>query len=133
MSVANVSATWVDGNLVVKDLAGNIIFTVDGINRKVVFPSGAELEAPIGVGDLADGSVTKAKAKVFFSTEVTGTGSPQNVAHGLAAVPAAVLVSFTELPVDLAAGADIAEGAHDATNVVLTITTGLKVKVLAWA
>lgn len=133
MSVANVIAEWVDGNLVFRDKAGAIILTIDGTNRKVVFPSGSELEAPIGVGDIADGAVTKAKAKAFFSTEVTGTGSSQDVAHGLAAVPAAVLVAFTELPADLAAGADIAEGAHDATNVKLTITNGLKVKLMAWA
>ena len=78
------------------------------------------------------GSATKlAAAGRFISTEQTGTGSAQNVAHGLGVTPTVVLVSFTELPADLAAGADIAEGTHTSTNVVLTVTSGLKFKVLA--
>lgn len=80
-----------------------------------------------------DEAVTAAKAAVFFSAEVTGTGSAQDVAHGLGAVPSAVLVAPTELAADLAAGYDCAEGAHDATNVKLTLTNGAKVKILAWA
>ena len=32
---------------------------------------------------LANNTVTKSKAAVFFSTEQTGTGAAQNVAHGL--------------------------------------------------
>lgn len=34
----------------------------------------------------------------FVSTEQTGTGAPQNVAHGLGRIPEKVLVAFTELP-----------------------------------
>jgi hypothetical protein len=68
----------------------------------------------------------------FVSTEQTGTGAAQNVAHGLGAAPTKVFVAPTELAADLAAGYDVAEGAHDATNVVLTVTTGAKFKVLAF-
>lgn len=100
------------------------------------------LNAATGVGDtiatseLEDGSVTFAKAKAFVSTEQTGTGSAQNVAHGLGAAPSAVLVSITEIPdavIDANAGVDVAEGTHTTTNVVLTVTSGVKFKVLAWA
>jgi len=75
--------------------------------------------------------LTAAGAKVFVSAEQTGTGSSQNVAHGLGVAPTLVLVVPTEYP---GTGAfDIAEGSHDATNVVVTVTANVKFKVFAWA
>ena len=70
---------------------------------------------------------------IFVSSEQTGTGSSQNVAHGLGIVPNKVIIAVTELP-DAAAetGFDVAEGAHDATNVVVTVTNTVKFKVLAF-
>ena len=44
---ANVSADWVDGNLVVKDKAGATILTVDGASRKVTIPAGSAPELPL--------------------------------------------------------------------------------------
>ena len=81
---------------------------------------------------IADGQVTFAKQATFVSAEQTGTGSAQNVPHGGSTTPAAVLVAPTELPANLAAGMDIAEGSHDATNVVVTVTSGIKFKVIAF-
>ena len=66
----------------------------------------------------------------FKSAEITGDGSAQSTAHGLGVVPSVVFVSFTELPADLAAGADIAEGTATDTNCVVTVTTGVKYKIL---
>lgn len=134
----------------------------------------------------------------FASAEQTGTGAPQNVAHGLGRIPEKVTIAFTELPApqvfqsgenvgtgasqdiahgltgtpnfvtwgvsedagafDLVPGVhdgtnlkftangaatkfyaqamviptapDVAEGAHDATNVVVTVTAGVKFTVL---
>jgi hypothetical protein len=70
---------------------------------------------------------------VFVSTEQTGTGSSQNVAHGLGVAPTKVIIAVTELP-DAAAetGFDVAEGTHTATNVVCTVTNTVKFKVFAW-
>jgi predicted RecA/RadA family phage recombinase len=76
-------------------------------------------------------AVTAAKAPLFKSTEQTGTGASQNVAHGLGATPGLVWITVTEDPAG--AGFDIAEGSHDATNVVVTVTSGVKFKALAWA
>jgi hypothetical protein len=72
-----------------------------------------------------------AKAAVFVSTEQTGNGAQQSVAHGLAAAPAGVLIAVTEDPAG--SGFDVAEGTHTATNVLVTVTTGVKYKVFAWA
>jgi len=78
--------------------------------------------------------VTAAGTKMSISAEETGTGSPQNVAHGLGVVPALVLVVPTEHPGTPDTGAfDIAEGTHTSTNVVLTVTANVKFKVLAFA
>ena len=72
-----------------------------------------------------------AKVSGFVSTEQTGTGSSQNVAHGLGVIPSKVLFSFSELPAGLAAGSDFAVGVHDSTNVLVTVTTGIKFYVIA--
>lgn len=83
---------------------------------------------------IADDAVTAAKAPVFVSTEQTGTGSSQNVAHGLAVTPTLVMIAVTEHPGTPDTGAfDVEEGTHTSTNVVVTVTANVKFKVLAWA
>ncbi len=83
-----------------------------------------------------DASIASAQLAMFQSAETTATGAAQNVAHGLGVAPTKVLVAITEIPdgvIDANAGVDIAEGAHDATNVVLTVTANVKFKVWALA
>lgn len=66
----------------------------------------------------------------FKSTLQTGTGSAQNVAHGLGVTPSLVVV----VPYDLTGGAYVVtEGTHTSTNVVVTVTNGEKFIVLAYA
>jgi hypothetical protein len=75
--------------------------------------------------------ISPSKQLQFLSVVETGTGASQNIAHGLGAVPAGVLVSCT----DNSGCADVftvAEGTHTSTNVVVTVTSGAKFKVLAW-
>lgn len=69
-----------------------------------------------------------ATGSIFKSAEVTGDGNPQNTAHGLGATPRLVWAVFTEIGTD---GADIAEGTHDGTNCIFTVTNGAKYKVYA--
>lgn len=80
----------------------------------------------------ADKFLPAAKANVFVSTEQTGTGSSQDVAHGLTGTPATIIVAPTELAADLTAGYSCVEGTHTGTNVVVTVTNGAKFKVFAW-
>jgi hypothetical protein len=71
------------------------------------------------------------KQKLFLSAVQTGTGAQQSIAHGLGAVPAGVLASCT----DNSGSTNVftvTEGTHTATNVLVTVTTGAKYKVLAW-
>jgi len=72
-----------------------------------------------------------AKIKRFFrSTEVTGTGSVQNVAHGLGYIPRSVIITLSEHAE--ATDADILQGTHDATNVIITAAATTKFYVTAW-
>lgn len=65
---------------------------------------------------------------IFVSAEQTGTGSSQDIAHGLGRVPSIVMFAQTD---GAAAGATVAEGTHDATNVKVTVTASRMFKVLA--
>ncbi len=69
---------------------------------------------------------------VFVSTELTGTGSAQNVAHGFGSVPTKIFIAPTDLTPATVGQYVVTEGAHTATNVVVTVTTGKKFKVLAF-
>ena len=67
-------------------------------------------------------------ADIFLSTEQTGTGSSQSVAHGLGVIPSKILLALTNVDVG---GATITEGTHTITNIVVTVTSAAKFKVLA--
>lgn len=69
----------------------------------------------------------------FVSTEATGTGSAQNIAHGLGVIPSAVFVSATDLTPSTVGSFVVTEGTHTTTNIVLTVTTSKKFKVIAFA
>ena len=67
----------------------------------------------------------------FVSAEQTGTGSAQNVAHGLGFVPSRVFITFTDLTPATAGSAHVTYGTHTSTNVVVTVTTSKKFLVVA--
>jgi hypothetical protein len=72
-------------------------------------------------------------AGVFVSAELTGTGASQNVAHDLGVVPSKVFVAPTDLTPATVGSYSVVEGAHTNANIVLTVTSGKKFKVLAFA
>jgi hypothetical protein len=92
---------------------------IEKFKRKVVAPS--------FVGSVPAKSITKSEIALFISGVLTGTGSAQNVAHGLGVVPTNVFVTFTGTTASQA----VTEGTHTSTNVVVTVTTGATFKVLA--
>lgn len=75
---------------------------------------------------------TMAKA-IFKSAELTGTGSAQNVAHGLAVTPTRIAVYPSDLAPATTGAYTLTEGTHTSTNVVVTVTTSKKFFVIAWA
>lgn len=69
---------------------------------------------------------------IFVSTEQTGTGSAQNIAHGLGVTPTYVFLSPTDLAPATAGVYTVTEGTHTSTNVVVTVTASKKFKVIAF-
>lgn len=67
----------------------------------------------------------------FQSTVQTGTGSAQSIAHGLGVVPTLVHVSiYNTNGVSLPFA--ITEGTHTTTNIVVTVTSNVQFKVIAF-
>jgi hypothetical protein len=65
----------------------------------------------------------------FLSAEITGNGSAQSTAHGLATVPTLVFA----VPSDITGGAfTVAYGTHTTTNAIVTVTNGEKYRVVAF-
>lgn len=100
----------------------------DGINNAA---AGVLAAGSVSTEELADDAVTGAKINNFKSTEQTGTGSEQDIAHGLGSTPSLVMV-IPSLNKD---GADcsFAEGTHGSVNIKVTATTGAKYYVVAIA
>lgn len=87
----------------------------------------------VSTAKLANNAVTVAKMKTFKSSEQTGTGSAQSIAHGLGSTPSLVMVFPTDTSVATAGQYVVTEGTHTSTNVVVTVTTGKKYVVVAFA
>ena len=89
------------------------------------------------IEQLVDSEVSiEGKALDFYaSAEQTGTGSEQDLAHGLvdadfvARLPTFIFAAVTDGNSGTAGG--IVEGTHDATNLKFTVPTGIKYKVFA--
>lgn len=91
------------------------------------FPSKATNS--VTAAKIVDGVVTKAKLAMFVSIILTADGTEKNIAHGLGVTPSAVLI----IPVTTGGAFTITEGSHGNTNVVVTITSGVTYKVVAFA
>jgi hypothetical protein len=87
---------------------------------KCVTTNGSE-SVTVGKPLLMQGGI--APGSRFTSTEQTGTGASQNIAHGLGSTPSLVWWA----PSGLSGNAcTFVPGAHDATNVKMTVTAGEK-------
>lgn len=71
-----------------------------------------------------------ASGATFFSTQQTGTGSAQNIAHGFGQIPRLAYA----IPDDIGGGGvfSVSYGSHDSTNVVVTFSNGQKYRVVAF-
>jgi len=74
---------------------------------------------------------------IFESAEITGDATEKSIAHGLldadfnGRTPLHVWTEITSVDVTIAGTLTIVKGTHDATNVKVTASTGLKFKVFA--
>jgi len=117
--------------------AGQLVYWDDTNKRVTPTASGNKL---VGVGSkaAASGDATgrvrlngTMLPQVFVSTEQTGTGSSQSIAHGLGVTPSKVFVSPTDTAPATVGVYTATEGTHTATNVLVTVTSGKKYKVIA--
>ena len=67
---------------------------------------------------------------VFVSTEQTGTGAEQSIAHSLGDTPTSVLVALSGGPAAYTQPT-VTVGTHDATNAKATVTLNWKYRVFA--
>jgi hypothetical protein len=116
------------------------------------------VKTPIGISRskekpervVSSGVVTIKKMKIFQSTELTGNGTFQNIAHGLDQIPIAVVITITSTEPVVVAGPSLPgqqggvvstpitsfrtiEGEHTNTNLIIRVTNNVKYKVLAFA
>lgn len=105
-------------------------FATVGLKTDVIAESTAAAGVTIDGCLVKDGrAAALATAAQFVSVEQTGTGSEQDIAHGLASTPTTVFAFFTELDGN---AADLAYGTHDGTNAKITATSGQKYRVVAF-
>lgn len=122
------TASAADASITAAKLASDAVTTVKILDSNVTAAKLGSLA--VTTAKINTAAVTAAKALVFQSTEQTGTGSNQNIAHGLAVTPTVVMWSLTDAP----AGAfTVVPGTHTSTNVILNATSGLKFVVFCWS
>lgn len=71
-------------------------------------------------------------AYTFVSAELTGTDSAQSTPHGLEKVPERIIAVLTGGPASYSQPT-ISFGAHTDTNLITSVTTGWKYRLLAFA
>jgi len=97
--------------------------------RVVDVEAGNVAEGSIGTDELADDAVDSSKISLFVSTEQSGDGNVQSIAHGLGVEPTTVLVIFSNVGAD-GATYTFTKGT---ANVNVTATSGAKYFVVAIA
>jgi predicted RecA/RadA family phage recombinase len=123
---------WVPGQKIYWDNSAKVATAVAATN---ILIGNATLAAAsgdaLGTVRLGGGAGGATGFTIFQSTEQTGTGSSQNVAHGLGVVPTVVIVYPTDTAPATVGVYTMVEGTHTTTNVVVTVTSGKKFKVVA--
>lgn len=118
--------------------AGDKVYWDDGNRRALASGASGNMWIGVATAAAADGDTTVRVAvsssrgpRFSQSAEQTGTGSSQNVAHNLGKVPNFVIVYPTDTAPATTGVYTMTEGTHTTTNVVVTVTSGKKFKVLA--
>jgi hypothetical protein len=100
---------------------------VDSADVATGVTAGAQLSGSATAGRLGLAS----GGSVFFSAVQTGTGSAQNIAHGLGVVPDLVFAIPEDLNVATIGAYTVVNGTHTSTNAIFTVTTSKTYRVVA--
>ena len=103
--------------------------STDALTNKTFDANGAGNSiSNIDNADLTASTIQAGKISYFKSTEQTGTGTEQSIAHGLGRTPALVLVIPTKV---MLAADTFVTGVADGTNAKATVSTNSKYIVIA--
>lgn len=139
VDIAKSTTTYADGDAVYWDNTNKVATSTAQSNWLIGSAALIQTDGTSALGG-ASGDATvrvrlngvRAKA-VFKSTEATGTGSAQNIAHGLGVAPTLVIFYPSDTSVSTAGVYVVTEGVHTSTNVVVTVTTSKKFFAVAYA
>jgi hypothetical protein len=101
------------------------------------YVASADVATGVTAGAQLSGSATAGRlglasgGSVFFSAVQTGTGSAQNIAHGLGVVPDLVFAIPEDLNVATVGAYTVVNGTHTSTNAIFTVTTSKTYRVVA--
>lgn len=112
------------------DDSAKVVTTVAAANKRIGVAVRAALSGDASARVRLDAA---GNPRLFVSSEQTGTGSAQNVAHGLGETPVFVIATPTDTSPSTAGVFVVTMGTHTSTNVVITVTSGKKFMVLAIA
>ena len=128
--LAKATGAIVAGEILYWDNTAKVVTTTASGNKRV----GIATQAQASGDATARISLSRApQPRWFKSAEQTGTGSAQNIAHGMGITPAYIIVYPSDLAAAVTGVYTLTEGAHTATNVVVTVTSGKKFFVFASA
>lgn len=127
-SLAKDTSVFAVGDPVYWDNTNKVVTSTAAGNRRIGVATGAALTGGATVNTKLIGTPVP---RFFVSAEQTGTGSAQNVAHGMGVIPSAVFIAPTDLTPSTVGSYAVVEGTHTTTNVVVTVTASKKFKVLA--
>jgi predicted RecA/RadA family phage recombinase len=130
------SSAWTEGSDIYWDNVAKVVTKIGtGGNLRIgvgVLPlptdSDARGRVRLNVDSVSGASVG---ASIFVSTEQTGTGSSQSIAHGLGVIPSKVFVTPTDTAPSVTGVFTVTEGSHTSTNALVTVTSGKKYKLIA--
>lgn len=124
----NTGITFAVGDVVYWDNTNKYCTTVANSNAEIGACTATAASGDTTINVLLHSGPVSLK---FVSAEQTGTGSAQNVAHGLGVVPTRVFVTYTDLTPATVGQVNVTYGTHTSTNVVVTVTASKKFLVVA--
>ena len=129
--------------LIVKNLLSTVLI-VDGLrfaprgaegDERLVLQRSAPLYVAIETGQLEVVDEEPEPGDAVILDEVVGTGVAQSVAHGLSSAPSQVAATVTHVPAldyggEAAKAFSVTYGEHTDTHVIVTVTSGVRFKLI---
>lgn len=110
---------------------GDVSVGISGYVAEADVATGVTAGAQLSGSSVAGRLGLASGSSVFLSAPQTGTGAPQNIAHGLGVVPDLVFAIPDDLNVATVGAYTVTTGVHTSTNAIFTVTTSKVYRVVA--